>query len=828
MAALNGEFGQLTATSTGGSSRTTWFSTIVICLLLAGALGVTAYGLISIDWRAKEPWPGTELREFLIALALPAAALILGSFSKHWPKIAMLVILGAALVTYGPAVIAVIALCGFGWMAIGQLIFRMKLETTEEALLAVALGFGCCGVVVGMGAGIRVHFDFIYAGVFLGAIALARRPLASFVMRSAKGVWAAQQESIARRALNNLGVSAAIVIAIALSLYASALESGFDALTTHFAFTEQLRQHGVFRFDITVSPAAYMPKASVWGLAAADVLGGEFALRAVHALLLAGAAALIGIRASRWMWRGAAGVLAATLLSAPVAYWISSQLFEETGALLLATAAAVFLLRGSDKEAPILEDWMALAALGLAVSAKAQDLFLGVLGVAIVLRRVARDPSLATIGKSLVGIVIFAAAAIPFYARAFFLTGNPFYPIVAGQSADPRWSQQVGLYTPYDVMFGPGFRYMENYVGGFAFQYILMLAAGVAVLFVPRGRSAAWLGLAGVVFAAAIAMQSTYARYQIYSFPMLALALAALFPFITVAGRSILTAALAAIAVLNVAFWPSVVVPRFTLGQLLSPEDKSSVEPVRRAFGALNALYGSSTVVYVTGRAPFSAGVEGIAHGNSDLAKRLNAATSPQEIARLLRDGRVTQIVTNDPLPNPRILEVCRLVCREYPLTNSLVRIFEVDLTRASLVADRVDAAELLGVPGVASMEVGEGWAPREEWGWWSVAPEASVKLSSGFVGATELKVKAQAFAPPGTQGLDVTILLDGVQVAVWRFEPGPIGKIEDRTIPLPQPFAAGAQGVLTFQFSHTYSPQETLGGGDTRRLALGLVDIGR
>jgi hypothetical protein len=155
------------------------------------------------------------------------------------------------------------------------------------------------------------------------------------------------------------------------------------------------------------------------------------------------------------------------------------------------------------------------------------------------------------------------------------------------------------------------------------------------------------------------------------------------------------------------------------------------------------------------------------------------------------------------------------------------VRIFRVDQKRAAVFATRTDAAELLGLPPPATAVPATGWA-REEWGWWSIAPEAQIRLSKGFAGAQKLNFRVQAFAPPGTSGLDVTILLDAVQVGAWRFEPGPLGVIETRSVDLPAPIAADATGLVTLRFSQTYAPRDTIGGGDERKLALGFIGIVR
>ncbi|RYD86006.1 MAG: hypothetical protein EOP84_00500 [Verrucomicrobiaceae bacterium] len=801
-------------------------SSALIILVLAAALAVTGYGLFKFDWVGMRAWPVDERNSALAAITIPTLLLIGGSFWRFWPRLAAIVVLSAGLVTYGPAVLGVVAFAGLGFIAIGQLIFRIELDSAEDGLLAMALGFGVTGLVIGFTASFRVHFDFVYSAFFIVAMLFARRPLKAWVKGVIGRLAAPIEQQTWPRVWNNLGASFALIVSIGLMLYATAMENGPDALTTHFAFTEALREFGFIPLDPERTPAVLMPKATVWGLAAVDVIGGEFALRAAHASLLAAAAALISMRAARTMGVGAAGALAATLLSAPVCLWISSQFFEETGALFFVAAAAVFFLRGEASPRPQLEDWRAFSVLGVAVSAKMQVLFLGGLGLALAVRRLLIDRSAKGFRDVAIGCLIFLVMGGGFYLRAFVMTGNPLYPIVPGETIDARWDQPLTVMTPYNMVFRTGL--MEAYVGGFAFQFILLLGGALAVLFVPPGRSVRWLGFAAIVFAVGLAIQTPYARYQLYAFPLLMLCLAAVFPFITNMGRVFVSVSLVAIALLNLGFWRSVHVAPFTLAQLGAPQSTSYLAPERRAFDALDSLYGRSTVVYVAGNNPVAAGSSGQVHTISAMAKKLQAASTINNVGRILRDGGVTHIVLVGPARNPKVVEACKLVCREFPLRPELgMRLFEVNLSLASMLADRTDLPELLGMSPPPEAIPTIGWSAREEWGWWSIDKKAEVKLS-GFAGGGELIVHLQPFAPPGTDGLDVKVSLDGVHLADWRFEPGPTGAREERRIQLPRPIAASDAGVLAFEFSRTYTPKATIGNGDERSLAIGLIDVTR
>jgi hypothetical protein len=802
------------------------FSTIVILAILAAVLAATAYGFLTLQDNETNLWPPEDLWHFGTSLAVPASLLLGLSFLRQWPRLALGVVFGAALITYGPAAIFIILFCAAGFIAIGQMASRLRLETIEDGLLALAIGFGIVGLVVGLTAPLRIHFDFVYAGIMSWAILTVRGQLFPWISVLLRRAMTPSDAGLWRRTGRHLATALILLLVIGVMLFATAVESGPDALSTHFAYSEALREYGFIQLDADLWRTVFMPKGSVWGLSVVHVIGGEFALRAANASLLPLAAALLAMRASRSMGKTSAALLAASLLSAPVCFWISAQFFEESGAIFLISAAVVFFLRAETSSHPHHEDWRAFAALGLAVSAKTQVLFLGVLGVSLVLRRLINDPTARGFRDVIVGSTICAVLGVGFYLRAFLLTGNPFFPFVAGEGVDPRWERPLSATTPLDMVFNTGM--MEAYAGGFAFQFLLLIGAGIAVLAVPPGRSVRWLGLTALIFCLALATQTLYARYQIYAFPLFMLALAALYPLITVVGRVAVSMSLVLLTVANLGFWRSVHVQQYRLEQLLAPQTSSYIAPERRAFDALDALYGRDAVVYVAGPSDVAAGSSGQVHATTRLSKEIDAAGSVTDMARLMRAGEISHIVVSGEPSNPNVLELCRLACRPFPLAKELgLRLYEVDAARMSIVADRIDAAELFGLPPPAEAIPLTGWDKKEDWGWWSIEPRAEARLV-GFGGATEVGIHLLRYSPPGTEGLNVRVSLDGVLIADWRFDPGPVGYREERRIRLSSPIDATKANILSFEFSRTYSPSATMGGSDQRSLAMGLIGVSR
>lgn len=802
--------------------------------LFAAAL-VTVYGILVMATLPARPWHPTELMAVGLACALPLALMVAGAFFPYWKTAVCLAVLGTALVTYGPVVIGGMLFYGVGAIALGNLIYRLRLDSTESALLAFVLGFGTLGVAIGFTAPLRIHFDFVYGALLLSAILLARKQLIACARASLALLVERARLSSTGDLISRLAVTTAVFVALLLMLYASARETGFDALTTHFYMIDHLKTNGRFVFDIEMSPFVLMPKTSIWSLSVGHILGGEFALRALHASLFLVTAGLIAGRTAPQMGMGPSALMIAGFLSAPVVYWVSSQLFEESGTTLFLTGAAVFFLRGSDTGKPLQMDALALACLGLAVSSKPQALFFGTLGVVIVLRRLILSGfSPASLPGLAGGCVLFLVLACGPYLRAFLRAGNPFHPFTPGSTVDARWEHPVTLQTPYDMVFNTSL-HMEAWPGGFAFQFLLLLAAGLLVLLTGRWRSVSSLAVVALVFCAVLALQTVYARYQLYTFPLLMISLAALYPLLASWVRIGLGVFLFALVPLNLSFWQSVHVPTFQLRQLLDPAQSPDVPGERRVFDFLNAAYGSEATVYIAGSPRYAGGLDGVAHASSRLALEMNKAETLSGLADGLRRGQITHVVLGGQPSNPLITELCRAACIPLPDIQPGIQVFIVNPSRVSLIAERLDAFELLGLPAPAlpaetqspagPLEMLEGWS-EEPWGWWSTGPESTVQLGEAFHGARRLAFNIRPFRPPGAPALSVNVYIDDALVDSWTFENVPVGDSEVRVLELSEPVSAEAPNLLRLSYSSTLSPEEILGNGDTREIALGINSI--
>jgi len=81
-------------------------------------------------------------------------------------------------------------------------------------------------------------------------------------------------------------------------------------------------------------------------------------------------------------------------------------------------------------------------------------------------------------------------------------------------------------------------------------------------------------------------------------------------------------------------------------------------------------------------------------------------------------------------------------------------------------------------------------------------------------------------FRPPGAPALTVNVYIDDALVGTWTFENVPVGNSEVRVLELSEPVSGETPNVLRLSYSSTLSPEEILGNGDTREIALGVNSI--
>src|SRR5262249_9671760 len=235
----------------------------------------------------------------------------------------------------------------------------------------------------------------------------------------------------------------------------------------------------------------------------------------------------------RQVGREAGALLAAMFLSAPLTFWVVFVMFEDALVTLFITAAVVMLML--TWRAPGQKD-MALVALAVsaAIATKLQGLLLSIPIVVLVAVNLFRAGSLRDACLQM-AVPVLAIGIVP-YAVAWFRTGNPLFPFYNAvfRSAlfapinlvDRRWMGKGSADLLYAMTFHTA-RFMEGVDGGFGFQHVLLVPSVlVAVLLIRRSEVVIPAFCGAAMFLISIVF-TQYARYLYPTFPLLAIASAA-------------------------------------------------------------------------------------------------------------------------------------------------------------------------------------------------------------------------------------------------------------------------------------------------------------
>lgn len=745
----------------------------VLALALVDAVCLFGFGSNDI-FLTFSRWESSEWLPLLATLA-PFAIVLFGATlsSAWWHWIVVGVVIAAGLVAFGPQVLAVFTLQSIAAIAIGLLFLSSDDEKpVEKGLFAFVIGYGVIGTLISDTAQFAVHYDFVYGAIAALIIVLRHRQLLIFSASIAAtiGIQARQDPSIGRTytALSRLPMALTILLGIMLAMYAAPLESGWDPLVVHLRILDSLAYHGSWAYDFVALPFTLMPKLSIWSMAWVHVLGGEMASRALNVVFVFVSVGLVASFLNDFLPRWSTAILLFSFLSAPITLWVCSTLFEEGGATMFITASGMLLLRAWRKEPSQGAVILALAALGFAVAAKAQSLFLGGLGAVIVVRHVARKPDSSGFGAVAAGSFVFLVCAASPYFRALIETGNPFYPFYpfsADNGIDPRWTHPMNWWEPFAVAFNTHF-YMESLDGTFAFHLPLLIAAALAGVLATRRADLAAIFGAIALFAVALWSQTHIARYLYYALPLLTLVAGSWFMVRVRWVQVFFAASLLALSMANIAAWRGIPIPPFNLGHLLNRKFATDIPEERRGFEALNAIYGQQTNVYVGGARPFGAGLAGRAQVLSPIANQLSVAKDAATVTGLLDRDAITHLLFFGPAKNPLVERVAAAFGRAVIVNIFGLRLYSwrnnephTDLDEVFFF-DRFSAGQAL---------LTSGWEiPHESGGVYSADRQAilSIPVSSDICG---IELQMSAKPPAGTQDINITVRTDEGHEFRWQ-----------------------------------------------------------
>jgi hypothetical protein len=603
--------------------------------------------------------------------------------------------LAAALALYlltgagATASLATLLLLGASW-SLGHFLLRGMFPAQTRFGVAVPL---LCGLVPQVaGFSLLVHVPVNTQGLYLLLQAL---PILAFLASRSRR--AALREEL----LNGWRGSAAylqnlpflywallLLLAGALGRHALIPSLFFDDNALHLRLWTELSFEHRAAFDVIPQVWAVAPFAVDLLHAIASLTVGADARAALNLLLFALLCRQFwGILVALRLSPRACALSTALFISTPMAGSLLLTLQTELFLALLATAGAQLLLRMPHLWCSTqMVGLIAVAALACATKLPGAVLGLLLLGAALVRHWPLRldqwrEQTPGSRRWLIAFILLGAVAALHSYVNAWWVTGNPLFPLynalfhspyfAASDFNDPRWMSGFTLHSYWDLFFTTS-RHHEGLDFTAGFQYLALLPLGLLALGRRPAPRHAWLILLPLIGFGLMMFSAT--QYWRYLFPVAPLAsvVIAILLFApqrqTLARRGATIGVFLLCLVLNLTFYPGVnwlyEIPPGTAGTPAGNEQVvARFLPERALTEAVNRLAPGSRVLYYP-EAPFGA----LLHGDPyypmwyapSRAERAGAVRSAAQLVEFLRDEGIRYVIWNmaDPAvtPNPRWL----------------------------------------------------------------------------------------------------------------------------------------------------------------------------
>jgi len=478
------------------------------CLAVAAGLALTPalQGLRSVV---------TEHNLVLFAVGLVAAVVIARLARWSVASVLLLVALVLLLRFVGAGPLLAAALLVAAAAVIGASICRS--DTWSHPGIAILVGLAVLSALAGWLLPFPVHYFLTYLAVLAAIVGLGRHRLHCLV-RAAQGSW--------REAVRQAPVHAAFAMLAVLmggaALCAPTVQ--FDDLVVHIMLPDQLIALGYYKMDLA---------SQVWGATpwASDVIQAYVAVLAGHEAR--GAANLIwyGLTiASVWtlakelnLSPGLRWLAVALNASMPIVVSLNGSMQADTAITTVTVALTALVVRlVRTREPGLLLPFFILSALAVALKVTQGLLVLPLALVA--LAYVGWRPFLAQALRAAVPMVLIAGSS---YAYAFYVTGNPLFPLFNGifksSFAPPRnfielrWKQGLHLDSLWGLTFETD-RYLEAIPGAIGFSMLALCGGTLWTLLLPRIR---WITLALIAASIGMFLGIQYARYLVPLFTAL-------------------------------------------------------------------------------------------------------------------------------------------------------------------------------------------------------------------------------------------------------------------------------------------------------------------
>jgi hypothetical protein len=659
-----------------------WFRARFSWLVLLVSLGVLcaeARGLATSALFSQEIWNPDGLRRLIkytgLYLAWATPLLILAP----WAFAAVAAGLGVFFtgIAVGPlALLApaflLISACALGSRIMGRTAERSGLElnrpTAETHLCATLLGMGVYIFPMPFLARLPVNYPWLYAGL-----------LAIPVVLDVGGCWrrmrswlnllrAAEARSWGERA------ALALLVYILVMHWFVVLkpESSADGLSMHLAVPANIAAHHAMTFEPSRFVWAAMPMGAEFSYAIVYLLGGEFAARLLNFAMLLVLEALLFCAVRRSVPRSAAFLLLALFASGPMVQLVTGSLFVENLLAAMVLGAMTALWRfGEAGEKKFLYVAAALGGSAMAIKAGALVFAAFTLLLAIAAaRRHWKSLGPRPAASCMLAGALFLAAALPPYAIAYGITGNPLFPFLNQrfhsrllnskvEVRDARFRQPLTWSTPYGLTFHTN-QWYEGQDGSFGFQYLMFAPLALLALLVVRQSPA--IGSAVVALGASVVILESEpnARYLYAALPLLSVPFAAVLAWTLSHQRRLYRALLLYIflcTALNAWFLPasSYYHKDFYLRSPLSRQAREKyaghAAPIRDAIAYFNRAHPGSAVLLTADS--FAAGLTGEVYENhwhqANVMEQIQGARDLKEIRGLMDRWKVQYFIARIP-----------------------------------------------------------------------------------------------------------------------------------------------------------------------------------
>ena len=641
------------------------------------ALAAAAIALLWIEWRgfrsghlfAQEIWSQVGRQRFihytwLFGLAGSAILLIA---PPAFAAIAVGLMVVATVIAVGPLPILAPAAFLLASCALGSKLLGGRADDTAEGqLCATLVGVGVYVFLMTFLARLPVNYWAVYLMMLAVPVALDW----SGVLRRG-AAWGRAFAATRLYPLRRMAALGVLVFVLAMHwLVVLKPETSADALAVHLAVPANIAAHHRFTYEPSRFIWAVMPLGADWCYSIVYVLGGEFAARFLNFAMLLLVAALLYRAARRWVSPELGFIILALFVSTPLVQLVTGGLMVENflAAIVFGTVTALWRF-GETGEKRFLYATALLGGTAMAIKLGGLAYVLAALAFVIFetrrhWKRLGPRPALACAAA----FVVWVATALPPYAIAYRMTGNPVFPFLNQRFPSPvldrsanfrdwRFLQPLTFHTPFDLTFHTN-RYYEGQAGSLGFHYLLLVPLGLIALFMAKRRpaaSAAVISIAGALF---VLISAPNVRYLYASLPLLLVPVAALFGWLTPGPlrRGLVALALLCVA-LNAYFLPSNSYYHKDFYESAPLSAKARLEeihrsaPMREVAAYMNREHPGSAILLAGGSdiAGFNGEIYMYSWLQHPVQTRLQHAKTPQEVVSLLEEWKVRYIAAWKP-----------------------------------------------------------------------------------------------------------------------------------------------------------------------------------